>query len=226
MIMEPTGYEKLTTRGEPYSFHVVDNAIIDDNSVVILSTVSAQACNFSEGDIVFVKSKNKDTVLIVLTNDDLDCGIAGVSPSVRDNLIVRQGDMVIVQSCPVIQGVSQKTVFLSKTNLKQVQSISLLPAKECGKVLSTSLFDLYLAPYFYEEYRPVMQGDIFTVHGGSGTEMTFIVDRVWPGDYGIVIQETMIQCKEPCRREMGCGLKAWVEAKLHNGYRRLGFGGQ
>jgi transitional endoplasmic reticulum ATPase len=104
--MKPTSYENLTTTGEIYSFYVVDNAITDDNSVVILSTVSAQACNFSEGDIVFVKSKNKDTVLIVLTKDDFDCGIAGVSPSVRDNLIVRHGDMLIVQPCPVIQGVS------------------------------------------------------------------------------------------------------------------------
>ena len=101
MIIEPTtvSYRKLTLRGELYSFYIIDNAITNNNSVVILSTLSTQACNFLQGDIVFAKSKSKDTVLIVLTNDKLDYGIARVSPLVQDNLNVKHGDIVFVQPC-------------------------------------------------------------------------------------------------------------------------------
>ena len=68
-----------------------------------------------------------------------------------------------------------------------------------------------------------MQGDMFTVESDGGMEMKFTVDKVCPSDYGIVTKETMIQCKEPCHREIGCGLKAWVEAKLQIGFSRLEF---
>lgn len=144
--MEPTSYEKLTTRGEIYSFHIVDNAITNDNSVVILSTVSAQACNFSEGDIVFVKSKNKDTVLIVLTNDDLDCRIAGISPSVRDNLIVRHGDMVIVQSCPLIQGVCQEKLFCFRRLISNRYKASLYFLLKNVERFSVPLYSISTSP--------------------------------------------------------------------------------
>ena len=104
IIIEQTivSYRKLTLIRELYSFYVIDDAITNNNSVVILSTLSIQACNFLQGNIVFVKSKSKDTVLIVLTNDELDCGIARVSPLVQDSLNVRYSDMVFIQSCLII----------------------------------------------------------------------------------------------------------------------------
>lgn len=67
--------------------------------------------------------------------------------------------------------------------------------------LTGSLFDVFLAPYFREAYRPIRQGDQFTVHGGM-RQVEFKVVAVDPPEYGIVAQDTYIQCEgEPIERE-------------------------
>ena len=59
------------------------------------------------GDTVLVKGKKrKDTVLIVLADDDLDDGSARMNRVVRHNLRVKHGDIVTVHSCPDIKYVS------------------------------------------------------------------------------------------------------------------------
>lgn len=69
------------------------------------------------GDTVLVKGKKrKDTVLIVLADDDLDDGSARMNRVVRHNLRVKHGDVVTVHPCPDIKYVST-TVFGSKIHL-------------------------------------------------------------------------------------------------------------
>ena len=59
------------------------------------------------GDTVLVKGKKrKDTVLIVLADDDLDDGSARMNRVVRHNLRVKHGDIVTVHPCPDIKYVS------------------------------------------------------------------------------------------------------------------------
>ena len=59
------------------------------------------------GDTVLVKGKKrKDTVLIVLADDDLDDGSARMNRVVRHNLRVKHGDIVTVHACPDIKYVS------------------------------------------------------------------------------------------------------------------------
>lgn len=59
------------------------------------------------GDTVLVKGKKrKDTVLIVLADDELDDGSARMNRVVRHNLRVKHGDMVTVHPCPDIKYVS------------------------------------------------------------------------------------------------------------------------
>jgi len=61
------------------------------------------------GDTVLVKGKKrKDTVLIVLADDDLDDGSARMNRVVRHNLRVKHGDVVTVHPCPDIKYVSWK----------------------------------------------------------------------------------------------------------------------
>ena len=61
------------------------------------------------GDTVLVKGKKrKDTVLIVLADDDLDDGSARLNRVVRHNLRVKHGDVVTVHPCPDIKYVSQR----------------------------------------------------------------------------------------------------------------------
>lgn len=59
------------------------------------------------GDTVLVKGKKrKDTVLIVLADDDLDDGSARMNRVVRHNLRVKHGDIITVHPCPDIKYVS------------------------------------------------------------------------------------------------------------------------
>jgi hypothetical protein len=56
------------------------------------------------GDTVLVKGKKrKDTVLIVLADDELDDGSARMNRVVRHNLRVKHGDIVTVHACPDIK---------------------------------------------------------------------------------------------------------------------------
>lgn len=59
------------------------------------------------GDTVLVKGKKrKDTVLIVLADDDLDDGSARINRVVRHNLRVKHGDVITIHPCPDIKYVS------------------------------------------------------------------------------------------------------------------------
>jgi hypothetical protein len=57
--------------------------------------------------------KRKDTVLIVLADDDLDDGSARMNRVVRHNLSVKHGDIVTVHPCPDIKYVSNYDLGLS-----------------------------------------------------------------------------------------------------------------
>jgi hypothetical protein len=73
------------------------------------------------GDTVLVKGKKrKDTVLIVLADDDLDDGSARINRVVRSNLRVKHGDIITVHPCPDIKYVSYNcnVLFHSINNLK------------------------------------------------------------------------------------------------------------
>ena len=67
------------------------------------------------GDTVLVKGKKrKDTVLIVLADDDLDDGSARMNRVVRHNLRVKHGDIVTVHACPDIKYVSYNSNLSSR----------------------------------------------------------------------------------------------------------------
>jgi transitional endoplasmic reticulum ATPase len=66
--------------------------------------------------------------------------------------------------------------------------------------ITGSLFDVFLAPYFREAYRPVRQGDTFTARGGM-RQVEFKVVEVDPPEFGIVAQDTVIHCEgDPIQR--------------------------
>ena len=83
----------------------------------------------------------------------------------------------------------------------QAKRIAVLPIADTVEGLTGSLFDVFLAPYFREAYRPVRQGDLFTVRA-SMRQVEFKVVEVDPPEYGIVAQDTVIHCEgEPIQRE-------------------------
>lgn len=87
----------------------VTDAVNDDNSIIALSNATMETLQLFRGDTVLVKGKKrKDTVLIVLADDDLDDGSARMNRVVRHNLRVKHGDIVTVHPCPDIKYVRQK----------------------------------------------------------------------------------------------------------------------
>lgn len=79
----------------------------DDNSIIALSNNTMEALQLFRGDTVLVKGKKRrDTVLIVLADDDLDDGSARINRVVRHNLRVKHGDIITVHPCPDIKYVS------------------------------------------------------------------------------------------------------------------------
>ncbi|GAB1201206.1 AAA ATPase cdc48 [Aspergillus pseudonomiae] len=176
----------LKKKKKPNSLIVTD-AVNDDNSVIALSNNTMETLQLFRGDTVLVKGKKrKDTVLIVLADDDLDDGSARINRVVRHNLRVKHGDVITVHPCP---------------DIKYAKRIAVLPIADTVEGLTGSLFDVFLAPYFREAYRPVRQGDLFTVRGGM-RQVEFKVVEVDPPEYGIVAQDTVIHCEgEPIQRE-------------------------
>ncbi|KAF3483361.1 uncharacterized protein GIQ15_02685 [Arthroderma uncinatum] len=174
-LNDPSGAEKrdeldtstaiLKKKKKPNSLIVTD-AVNDDNSVIALSNNTMETLQLFRGDTVLVKGKmRRDTVLIVLADDELDDGSEAY------------------------------------TVCDQAKRIAVLPIADTVEGLTGSLFDVFLAPYFREAYRPVRQGDLFTVRGGM-RQVEFKVVEVDPPEYGIVAQDTVIHCEgEPIQRE-------------------------
>ena len=112
----------------------------------------------------------KDTVLIVLADDDVENSKIRVNKVVRANLRVRLGDVVSVHPC---------------TDIKYGKRIHVLPIDDTIEGITGNLFDIYLKPYFLEAYRPVRKGDLFTVRGAMRA-VEFKVVEVDPSPYCIV----------------------------------------
>ena len=70
---------------------------------------------------------------------------------VRNNLRLRLGDVVAVQSCP---------------DVKYGERIHVLPIDDTVEGLTGNWFEVFLKPYFLEAYRPIHNGDTFIVRGG------------------------------------------------------------
>lgn len=166
---------------------IVDDADSGDNSTITMSPGTLELLQLFRGDTVLVKGKKRrDTVLIVLIDEELSDGVVRISRVVRNNLRVRLGDVVTVYPCP---------------DIKYATRILCLPIADTIEGITGSLFDVYLKPYFVEAYRPVRKGDHFTVSGGM-RQVEFKVVDVEPEDYAIVAQDTIIHCDgDPIERE-------------------------
>ncbi|SCU92561.1 LAMI_0E11034g1_1 [Lachancea mirantina] len=166
---------------------IVDDAVNDDNSVIAINSNTMDLLQLFRGDTVLVKGKKrKDTVLIVLLDDELENGVCRVNRVVRNNLRIRLGDLVTIHAC---------------SDIKYATRISVLPIADTVEGLTGSLFDVFLKPYFVEAYRPVRKGDHFIVRGGM-RQVEFKVVDVEPEEYAVVAQDTIIHSEgEPINRE-------------------------
>ncbi len=110
----------------------VTDAVNDDNSIIALSNNTMETLQLFRGDTVLVRGKKrKDTVLIVLADDDLDDGSARINRVVRHNLRVKHGDIITIHPCPDIKYVSatpELEAFSDKAEADDVSRPSVLPS--------------------------------------------------------------------------------------------------
>merc|ERR1719450_1133638 len=143
--------------------------------------------NLFRGDNVLIKGKKrKDTVCIVLADEQCEGGNIRMNKVIRKNLRVRLGDVVAVNACG---------------DVPYGKRIHVLPIDDTIEGVSGNLFDVYLKPYFLEAYRPVKKGDLFLCRGGF-RPVEFKVVGVEPREFVIVAPDTVIHCEgEPVKRE-------------------------
>ncbi|XP_065906022.1 transitional endoplasmic reticulum ATPase-like [Dysidea avara] len=166
---------------------IVEDASTDDNSVVSLSQEKMDELQLFRGDTVLLKGKKrKETVCIVLSDDNCSNEKVCMNRVVRQNLRVRLGDVVSVNAFP---------------DVKYGKRIHVLPIDDTVEGLTGNLFDVFLKPYFLEAYRPVHKGDIFLVRGGMRA-VEFKVVETDPSPHCIVAPDTVIHCDgEPIKRQ-------------------------
>ncbi|KAJ4784508.1 hypothetical protein LUZ62_035754 [Rhynchospora pubera] len=166
---------------------IVDEVIIDDNSVVVMHPLTMEKLELFRGDTVLLKGKKrKDIVCILQADDTCEETKIRMNKVVRKNLRVRLGDVISVHQCFDIQ---------------YGRRVHVLPIDDSIEGITGSLFDAFLKPYFQEACRPVKKGDLFLVHGGMRS-VEFKVIETDPADYCIVSPDTEIYCDgEPVKRE-------------------------
>jgi len=183
---EDTATAILQTKAKPYRL-VVEDAVNDDNSVVALSQAKMDELDLFRGDTVMVKGKRKkETVCIVLADEDVEDGKIRMNRCIRTNLRVRVGDIVSVHACPDVQ---------------YGKRVHVLPIDDTVEGLTGSLFETFLKPYFLEAYRPLRKGDLFIARGAMRAVEFKVVDCD-PGPHCIVAPDTQIHCEgDPVKRE-------------------------
>ncbi|OXA51061.1 transitional endoplasmic reticulum ATPase TER94 [Folsomia candida] len=166
---------------------IVDEAPSDDNSVVALSQAKMDELDIFRGDTVLLKGKRRrETVCIVLSDDKCPNDKILMNRVIRNNLRVRLGDVVSIQSCPDVQ---------------YGKRVHILPIDDTVEGLVGNLFEVYLKPYFLEAYRPIHKGDVFTARGAMRT-VEFKVVETDPAPFCIVAPDTVIHCEgDPVKRE-------------------------
>merc|ERR1711892_711948 len=166
---------------------IVEDAVNDDNSVVALSLAKMDELQLFRGDTVLLKGKKrKESVCIVLSDDTVGDEKIRMNRVVRNNLRLRLGDVVAIQSCP---------------DVKYGKRIHVLPIDDSVEGLTGNWFEVYLKPYFLEAYRPVHKDDTFIVRGGMRA-VEFKIVEADPSPYCVVAPDTVIHCEgEPVKRE-------------------------
>ena len=166
---------------------LVDDAINDDNSIIVIDNKRIEELALFKGDTVVIKGKkSRTTVCIVLGEDLVDSNTIRMNKCVRKNLCVKLGDYVHINQFYTI---------------KNSQKVHILPLDDTIQGITGNLFEVYLKPYFLDAYRPVTKGDLFIIHKAMHP-VEFKVVGVEPEQYGLVTSETEIYYEgEPVKRE-------------------------
>ncbi|KAK0579662.1 hypothetical protein LWI29_029464 [Acer saccharum] len=126
---------------------IVEEAIVDDNSVIALHPNIMEELGLFCGDTVLIKGKRRrETVCLADSDETCQASKIRMNKVARSNLRVRLGDMVSLHFC---------------SNIKYGERIHVLPLDDTIEGIDGNLFAAFLKPYFSDSYRPVKKGDLF-----------------------------------------------------------------
>lgn len=164
----------------------IEDALDDDNSVVRLSSQTMDTLELFCGDTIKLKGKQRrETICIVLSDDECHHNRIRVNRVVQNNLRVQPGSIISIEAC---------------SDVKYGSSINVLPIDDTVKDFKGNLLRDVLQPYFLDAYRPVRIGDIFTVQAKTHS-IQFKVIETDPSPYCMVAPETIVRCEgEPIAR--------------------------
>ena len=121
----------------------MEDAVNDDNSVVALSMAKMDELQLFRGDTVLLKGKKrKESVCIVLSDDTVGDEKIRMNRVVRNNLRVRLGDVVAVQSCP---------------DVKYGKRVHILPIDDSVEGLSGNWFEVSSSLFFFIVNDEILQ---------------------------------------------------------------------
>jgi transitional endoplasmic reticulum ATPase len=153
--------------------------VANNDSVIAISSHTANILKAFRGDLWLARSKERDTPLAIGTQEDVPEGFAHMNRTVQKNLQVEPGDCVAIEPL---------------ANIRYAKRIAIRPLADTVHGVNMPVFDNFFAPYFQWAYRPARTGDCFTCPGAEGM-VEFEYAAVDSGDsspYGIVAQDTVI----------------------------------
>jgi transitional endoplasmic reticulum ATPase len=173
-------------RKAPYRL-IVDEAIVDDNSVVYLHPDKMEELGFFRGETVLLKGRRrKETIALVLSDEGCEPAKIQMNKVIRRNLRVYLGDVVSVHTFP---------------DCPNCTRVAILPFKDTVEGLTGDLFEIFLRPYFSSTFRPIHSGDTFIVMGGMRS-VEFAIKECQPGDFCLVTTSTEIHTDgDPIERQ-------------------------
>jgi transitional endoplasmic reticulum ATPase len=166
---------------------IVDESFNEDNSVIFINQKTSTDLKINNGDTISIKGKkNRSTVCVTMTTDNNDDdGKIRMNKVTRSNLKIKLGD----------------SVYISQKAVNYGNSIHVLPFSDTIENLTGDLFDVFLKPYFADNYKPVQKGDCF-ISRKAMRAVEFKVVKVEPNDCCIVTPDTKIYCEgDPLNRE-------------------------
>jgi transitional endoplasmic reticulum ATPase len=164
----------------------------DDNSIMSLHPKRMEDLGLFNGDTVKIKGRRgRDTVCVVVPEEKMDEDHIGLPKVALDWLrLTANDDRVKVEQFP---------------DIKNAKRVHVLPFKWSMGSFDGDVFDVFLKPYFFENYRPVHAGEIMPVYNKE-LDMTIVFKIMQiddeETDYGVVAPETVVFTEgDPLDRE-------------------------
>lgn len=180
--------KKVISKNRP----IAQQSTSDDNSIISMHPKRMEDLGFFNGDTVLLKGRRgRETVCVVVPEEKMEEEHIGLSKNALDWLrLAVNTDRVKVAQFP---------------DIKNAKRVHVLPFKYSMGSFEGDVFDMFLKPYFFENYRPVHAGEVFPVHSKElDVTLSFKVMQIDDEEtkYGVVAPETVVYTEgEPLERD-------------------------